>query len=223
MAILSIPTSVTVGGHSLPAPAALGLAVALVGLVLYVLRLAILPKPIPGIPYHAHSARRVFGDIPDLLKTDRRRDWFARQSVELGSPIFQLFMRPAARPWVVISDFRESQDILMRRGKEFDRSSMNNDNFGGVVPNHHITMRSSDPRFKGNKDLVRDLMTPQFLSEVSRPELVPRRLSLGGTWYGRARWEELLASFGRRTDMPRFRSPLLRSTRPSPRSSSSGA
>lgn len=167
MALLSLSSSITIGGCSLPAPAAFGLAAGLAGLVLYLVWLALLPKPIPGIPYNARSARRIFGDIPDLAKSMGRRDWFALQSVKLGSPIFQLFLRPFAKPWVIIADFRESQDILLRRGKEFDRSYRNFEGFAGVVPNHHITMRSADPRFKGNKELVKDLMTPQFLSEVS--------------------------------------------------------
>lgn len=172
MALLRLPSSIAIGGRSLPAPAAFGLAVGLAGLVLYLIWLALLPKPIPGIPYHARSARRIFGDIPDRFKAKSGRDWFALQSIKFGSPIFQLFLRPFSSPWVVIADFRESQDILLRRSKEFDKSYMSYKSFGGVIPNHHITMRTTDPRFKGNKELVKNLMTPQFLSEVSEPELV---------------------------------------------------
>lgn len=33
--------------------------------------------------------------------------------------------------------------------------------------NHHIGMRTWDPQFKANRELVKDLMTPNFLNTVS--------------------------------------------------------
>lgn len=55
----------------------------------------------------------------------------------------------------------------MRRLKEFDRSDVTWEQFNGVVPGHHITLKSSDPKFKKNKELIRDLMAPTFLQQVS--------------------------------------------------------
>ncbi|RYP91149.1 hypothetical protein DL770_002711 [Monosporascus sp. CRB-9-2] len=43
-------------------------------------------------------------------------------------------------------------------------------------------MRTSDPRFKGNKELVKDLMTPAFLHEVSAPEIYAKATSLVDLW-----------------------------------------
>ncbi|KAH8198801.1 hypothetical protein TruAng_007024 [Truncatella angustata] len=43
-------------------------------------------------------------------------------------------------------------------------------------------MTSTDPRFKGNKELVRDLMTPTFLNEVSAPEIYSKTITLVGLW-----------------------------------------
>lgn len=153
-------------GHSVPSWVAAVAIAAGIGTVLFFLRLAALPRPIPGIPYNKHSARRILGDIPDIVRTKHLRDWTAQQCIKLDSPMVQVFPRPFSAPWVIVSDFREAQDILLRRSKEFDRSDVNHDIFGGVIPNHHIAMKSSDHRFKYNKLLVKDLMSPGFLNEV---------------------------------------------------------
>ncbi|KAL6872449.1 cytochrome P450 [Trichoderma longibrachiatum] len=76
-------------------------------------------------------------------------------------------MFPYPKPFVLITDFRESHDILSKRYREFDRSKRNADIFGTIGTNFHLAMQSRDPRFKGNKELLRDLMTPGFLNEVS--------------------------------------------------------
>jgi hypothetical protein len=136
------------------------------GLFCYLFRLAALPRPIPGIPYNKQSARRILGDIPEVMKTNRLREWLPRVCDELQSPVAQFFVRPFTQPWVIISDFREAQDVLQRRTKEFDRSDINPQLFS-LMPNHHVNMKSTDPQFKKNKELVRDLMTPAFLNEVS--------------------------------------------------------
>ncbi|KAJ8106065.1 hypothetical protein ONZ43_g7189 [Nemania bipapillata] len=43
-------------------------------------------------------------------------------------------------------------------------------------------MASADPRFKGNKELVRDLMTPNFLHEVSAPQIYAKTMALIELW-----------------------------------------
>ncbi|KAK8042943.1 cytochrome P450 [Apiospora phragmitis] len=45
------------------------------------------------------------------------------RSLELGSPVHQLFMNPFSRPLVVIDDPCEVADLLMRRGRDFDKST----------------------------------------------------------------------------------------------------
>ncbi|KAK0875779.1 hypothetical protein LTR87_010380 [Friedmanniomyces endolithicus] len=92
----------------------------------YFLYRVALPKPIEGIPYNSHAVRRILGDVPDAMKyradTHEVFGFLEEQLVKHNTPIFQFFMRPFGKPWVVISDFRETQDILSRRTREFDRS-----------------------------------------------------------------------------------------------------
>jgi len=128
-----------------------------------------LPRPLPGIPYNKDLG--LLGDLPELIQYRRTqpnfRRFFGELCVRHNSPMVQAFLRPLARPVVVLTDYRESQDITLRRGKHFDRSKMHADAFGTVLPDHHISMRSWDPRFRENRELVKDLMTPAFLNQVT--------------------------------------------------------
>ena len=51
-------------------------------------------------------------DIPDVLKwhaeTNELMSYLTAQCVELNSPIIQLFVRPFSKPWIIMTDFRES-------------------------------------------------------------------------------------------------------------------
>lgn len=153
---------------ALPMLSTLIISVAIVSL--YLVYCWALPKPIPGIPYDAHAARDLRGSLPDILRykkdNGRLRPWFVEQTFRHRSPIVQFWMVPFTKPVLIVSDYQEAQDILLRRTKEFDRGQRGADVFHGVVPNHHISMTSTDPRFKVNKELVRDLMAPGFLNEV---------------------------------------------------------
>lgn len=139
--------------------------------LLYVLYRWALPRPIPGIPYNKDSAQSILGDIPGLVEADIKTrqifPWMTAQVVKLNSPIIQLFCRPLGKPWVVVTDFRESQDILLRRTREFDRSDHFAEVFDGLVPDLHLHMKSREERFKQNRNLMNPLMTPSFLNEVS--------------------------------------------------------
>lgn len=139
---------------------------------LYLLRRALLPKPIPGILYNENAVKSLMGDVPEFRAAPNRREWWARQAIVHQSPLVQVFMRPFARPWVFVADYFEAADICMRRLKEFDRSDITREQFGGLTPGHHITLKSSDPQFKKNKELIRDLMSVSFLQPVSR--ILPR-------------------------------------------------
>jgi hypothetical protein len=35
---------------------------------LYVLYKALLPKPLPGIPYNRDAAHKLFGDVPEMMR-----------------------------------------------------------------------------------------------------------------------------------------------------------
>jgi hypothetical protein len=140
--------------------------------VIYAIYLRALPKPIPGIPYNVESAQRLSGDIPylmDLVKSGKRpREFWANLSRRHDSAITQFFTGPFTKPAVVIWDFREMQDLLLRRSKDLDRGTFNNDMWSGAIPHHFIAMNTSDPRFVNARQLQKDLMTPSFLQKVSR-------------------------------------------------------
>jgi hypothetical protein len=161
---------------------------AIVGTVLticYLIYRAALPRPIPGIPYHKASARSILGDIPAMVKhtqeTSQVFDWMVAQCVQLNSPIVQVFVRPLGRPFVILADFREGQDILMRRMKEFDRSNYFGDLFLGLLPDHHISLPSNET-FKKQRRLLADTMSPSFLQEVAAPQIYATTLDLLELW-----------------------------------------
>ncbi|KAH8680643.1 cytochrome P450 [Xylariales sp. PMI_506] len=172
-------------------PYATGVAIFIGFSLLYWIYQRALPKPIPGIPYNERAVRSPFGDIGGLRQAVREgmqaRAWVGKQAAMHNSPIAQIFMAPFAAPMVIVSDFHEAQDILLRRGKEFDRGQRSVDALGGVIPYHHISMKTSDPQFKANKELVKDLMTPQFLNTVSAPEIHSNALKFIELWKSKAR------------------------------------
>lgn len=148
-----------------------------------------LPQPIPGIPHNHGSEKRILGDMPGMisavLKTEQIFPWMTSQNIKLNSPIIQLFCRPLQKPWVVITDFRESQDILLRRTREFDRSDFLGDVFIGLTPDMHISMKSYEERFKQHRNLLKDLMTLGFLNEVSHSRSTEGGLQAADKYEGR--------------------------------------
>ncbi|EFQ35224.1 cytochrome P450 [Colletotrichum graminicola] len=152
---------------------------------LHLLRRWALPKPIPGIPFRPEAPRSILGDIPALLKAMSDPDhtymhWIEQQMRELDTPIMQLFIRPFSRPVLVLADFREAQDILMRR-KEWDRSDMLRDLFGGLIPGHHARERTNEV-WKSHRRLLQDLMSPPFLHNVAGPAVYANALNLIRLW-----------------------------------------
>lgn len=148
--------------------AVVGIGVAIT--VVYILYQLALPKPLPGIPYNKHSAKRLLGDIPEFQALENSgqvgRQFWADLATTHGSPITQTFLGPFKPPVIVISDFREAQDLIVRRGKDFGRGMNNRQAWSGIVPEHFIGMDDDDPRFNDRKGLLKDLMTPTFLHEV---------------------------------------------------------
>jgi hypothetical protein len=142
--------------------------------ILYAVYRAALPRPIPGIPYNKTAATSILGDMPEFLKYVKGNNgqalgWWSEQIAKHDSPICQLFLKPLGRPIVIVSDFREAQDVLLRRHKEFDRSTVFDDVFSGVMPYHHIGQKTSE-KVKAQKRLLADTMMPSFLNEVSAPD-----------------------------------------------------
>lgn len=146
---------------------------------------AALPKPIPGIPHSRDGARHILGDIPEILRTTANSElthvqWIQQQLEELNSPIIQVFLGPFSRPVIVVADFRETQDVLMRR-KEWDRSDVLGDLFWGLIPDHHSQYKTNDV-WKARRRLLQDLMSPSFLHNVAAPALYASALTLISLW-----------------------------------------
>ncbi|KAH6660474.1 cytochrome P450 [Truncatella angustata] len=154
--------------------------------LLYLTYQWVLPKPIPGIPYNKEAVKSILGDAAEIKKLKeqggRPRAWFGQQPWRHNSPLVQVFLMPMSKPMLILSDYRESQDILLRRGKEFDRGGRGMMAMRGVLGNHHISMQTSDPQFKPNRELVKDLMTPHFLHTVSAPEIYRNTLKFVDLW-----------------------------------------
>ncbi|KAL1615347.1 hypothetical protein SLS54_009128 [Diplodia seriata] len=155
-------------------------------LVLYLMYRAALPKPLPGIPYNKEAASKLLGDVPEMMgyvrRTKRIFCWLSSQTTRHQSPIVQLFIRPMSRPWVVVTDPFENQDILLRRTKEFDRSSFFGEVIDGIQPEQHSWMKSNDSRFRDNRNLINHLMAPSFISQVSAPDVYASVCTLMKMW-----------------------------------------
>lgn len=161
---------------------AAAVTVSVVGFTIVLRHVNRIRTPIPGIPYNPEAVSYVLGDVPQLLSAPNLWMWWATQGQKHQSPLTQVFMRPFARPWVLISDPWVSADISNRRAKEFDRSDVTIDALYSVIPGHHITLKSTDPHFKKNKELVRELMSPSFVNEVTAPQIYRTVLTLLDLW-----------------------------------------
>ncbi|KAI9663809.1 MAG: hypothetical protein M1821_007299 [Bathelium mastoideum] len=132
----------------------------------------LLPRAIPGIPYNKDSKRSVLGDLPKLVKFSRTCDepfkWMATQCMHLQSPIIQVWLKPLQGPSVVLSDFRETQDVLNGRTKEFDRSQLFADLFANTMP-HSLIRRKTDEVWKTVRRHFMDATSPSFVTNVAAP------------------------------------------------------
>ncbi|KAI0537484.1 cytochrome P450 [Xylaria digitata] len=131
------------------------------------------PKPLAGIPYNRDAANKMLGDIPEMvgyiMRTKRIFCWLTSLTVRHQSAITQVFVKPASLPWLVVTDPFEAQDILLRR-REFDRTLFY-EFIGGILPEQHGHMLSSDARYKHNRNLINHLKALTFISQISAPEV----------------------------------------------------
>ncbi|KAJ0270746.1 hypothetical protein COL940_011480 [Colletotrichum noveboracense] len=113
--------------------------------------------------------------------------WVSSQCEKLQSPIIQLWLAPFSRPIVVLSDFREAEDITMRRTKELDRSDSLEHIFGPLFPQYHMLIKSQDPLYKRQRRWLQDLMTPGFLHNVAAEPIYQNVLKVVELWDHKAR------------------------------------
>ncbi|KAK4641205.1 LOW QUALITY PROTEIN: hypothetical protein QC761_610300 [Podospora bellae-mahoneyi] len=140
------------------------IALAIVPVLLFALYQYLLPKPIPGIAYNPSAAKSLLGDVSEMIaEPNGRVPRLVRQaSPQDELPHLPIFIKPFSQPWVLLSDFRESRDILTRRHKEFDKSSFLSDGMACMGALHGIYM--TDHKFRANRQLIHDLMTSTFLN-----------------------------------------------------------
>jgi hypothetical protein len=80
-----------------------------------------------------------------------------------------------------LPDFREAQDILLRCTDEFDRSIILSELVMGLLPEHHAMLLTNE-RFKSQRRLIQDLMTPSFLNNTAVPQIYAAAQNLVAVW-----------------------------------------
>lgn len=183
MSILDAVLSQGAGGITHILPTVL-ITILLVGYLTY---RRIMPKPLPGIPYHPSALSSPLGDLPILLENARKTGdvtaFLQDQIKGFQSPISQMFFTfPWWKPVVILSDAREAEDILVRRTpKEFDRSTTLATLFEGIVPGHQI-MLPTDKEWKAHRRLLQDLMSPGFLRGTASKAIWKKVVDLVELW-----------------------------------------
>ncbi|GKT43285.1 cytochrome P450 monooxygenase TRI13 [Colletotrichum spaethianum] len=159
-------------------------------LCFWVVRLAY-RRPLPGIPYNRDAAKRLMGDLAELGEWEKNgkgiRPWFLAQAHRHNSALTQIFLGPFAQPAVLVSDYREVNDILSHRDAVDFKRGKKVDVFSGLLPHAFPAMETFDPRFKSSRDLVRDLMAPSFLNTVNVPHVYAVACNLLELWSTKAR------------------------------------
>ncbi|TGJ78771.1 hypothetical protein E0Z10_g9993 [Xylaria hypoxylon] len=170
----------TLGDAGIPSVMVVTAVFTLVASSLYLLYQRLLPKPLPGIAYNAEVTRSLWGDASSLARclssNGEFSGWLGEQCLKLGSPVCQVFVQPFTRPWVLVGDFHEAQDILMRRA-EFEKPQFLIDALQGLG-DFHVRLRTGDEEFKYRRQLRQDLMTPTYLNNYIGPFLHHKGLKL---------------------------------------------
>ncbi|KAL2270796.1 hypothetical protein VTJ83DRAFT_167 [Remersonia thermophila] len=167
----------------------LGLA-GLVVLGLALLLRKLYPKPYPGIPYNEASAKRLTGDVMEIVPIMKETNElsaaiFAVTTRKLGVPIAQFLFPGVRKPLIVLEDPREIEDILVRRHKEFDKAAIDVEVFGAMFPRATLAQYTT-PELRAQKRLWADAMSVDFLRRVAAPNIYKCTLELLELWGLRA-------------------------------------
>ncbi|KAH6658465.1 cytochrome P450 [Truncatella angustata] len=156
------------------------------GIVLCVVWRKLYPKPYPGIPYVEASAKRISGDMPELMSVIRGSDeitdsMFAISTRKLGTPIAQVLFPRFRRPLIVLEDPLEVEDIMVRRQKQFDKSPMTVDIFAPMFPRATLSQYTT-PQLKAQKRLWAEVMRVDFLRRAAAPRIYQATVELLDLW-----------------------------------------
>ena len=151
----------------------LWIAAGLISLILCLLKQAF-PRPYPGIPYKAASARRFWGDVSEMLETVRVTQdpakYIFQQNKNLNSPVAQLFLAPFSNPTIIIDDVREVKDILSNRTQEFDRAPRTQDAYRDLLPQCSL-IKATGSAFKIQRHFWEGVTGTLFLRRVAEPKM----------------------------------------------------
>ena len=180
------PSSAIKGLEAELMPAVVAL-LAFLGL-LCLLYMRLLPKPLPGIPHDQVSARKLLGDAPEMLRevgaTGEIHVWILKKVNQLQEPLCQLFVQPFSRPWVVLADPVEAQNVMTRR-PEFDRSDFDKTGLSPLDGFH--SRHEMGDAWKRSRAWIQDLLSPSFLSNTASPTWYKSALLLLEYWDMKAR------------------------------------
>ncbi|KAI6470699.1 hypothetical protein MCOR17_003411 [Pyricularia oryzae] len=134
------------------------------------------PSVLPGVPHNAVHAKHLLGDLPAIdeyvSKNGCTKSKATFDTINRGTtnfPIAQM-LTPNIMPHAILTvdDPREVEDILRRRAKEFDRSSMTAAFFKSLLPKATISLFTT-PELKVQKKLWADSITSDFVKNVVAP------------------------------------------------------
>ncbi|KAI9705767.1 MAG: hypothetical protein M1820_005015 [Bogoriella megaspora] len=167
-------------GNDIPPAIVAIFALAFVTIALYLLYQWLLPKPLPGIAYNVEATKSLWGDEPALNRylaaNGEFSSWLGEQCAKLGSPVCQVFIQPFQLPWILVADFHEAQDILMRR-PEFEKPQFLIDGLQ-ALGDFHARHKTGEDSFRSRRHLRQDLMAPKFLNNYVGPYLHSKGLEL---------------------------------------------
>lgn len=72
------------------------------------------------------------------------------------------------RPFVIVSDLREIEDIVLRRNGIIDRAPIMHDFFSLLFPRATVSMRTTQ-EFKQKRGMWNSILMPKFMHEVLGP------------------------------------------------------
>lgn len=154
--------------------------------LIFAARRKIYPRPYPGIPYNEQSAKRLTGDLPELIPViqatnEYSSSIFAITTQRLGKPIAQMLFPVLRKPLIILEDPREIEDIVLRRNQEFDKAPMAINTIKPMFANA-TTSQYTTPELRAQKRLWADVMRVEFLRKAAAPNIYKATLDLVELW-----------------------------------------
>ncbi|KAK7978117.1 Cytochrome P450 [Apiospora saccharicola] len=157
----------------------------------FVARHRFYPRLYAGIPYNKHSANRLTGDIPDLTPIIKATNEYssallAVTTERLRRPLAQLLFPALRPPLLILDDPREIEDVLVRRGREFDRAPVSMHILRHYFRNAMMTQFNTAPGLRDQKRVWADAFDADFLRRVAAPSIYQATLELLELWHLKA-------------------------------------